>query len=738
MGLKDEDRTAVWLPRVVIFVGAFLVFIIQPMVGRTLLPFFGGMASVWVTCLATFQVLLLVGYFYAHMLAGKRNWVYTVHVGLLILAAVWIAWWAASDPSMLPMPSGAGLAPPVAVMLAVLALVGGPYVLLSANSSMAQVLARGRTGRTRDVYHLYAVGNAGALTGLLCYPLLVEPFFSLAAQWRSFALLTAVYAGLLWCLARSSGEPDAPATSDLPGTPPDASVPAQVWLWLALPGLSCFLLNAVTAYLTVDLSPLPLVWVVLLALFLLSYIIGFSRIGEKGVPVFGGLALLFVGLAAILLPQREGNVFFRVLWPALGLLLCGGVFLHGWLYRLRPTGAALTKYYLCGALGGALGGSFCSLLAPVLFSSVAEYPLALVLLLLAGAVCLRQERERLGKTITRYGAWGTGLALYAIVYAVMIGGRHQPILRMRSFYGALTVFQTEGKSALGEPIPFKTFNNGSTIHGIQFEPHYLRDKPTVYYAETGGGIGVTGHPAYTNGQPMRVGLVGLGIGTLACWGRTNDLYRFYEIDENTIKIATNSTYFTFLEESAAQVEIVTGDARFELKKEIERGEEKYDVLVLDAFTGDSVPYHLLTREAFALYFERLKPDGILAVHSSNWHINLAPICKAAGRAFDKSCVGSVSRSEGVAVFAAVWCFMSQQPVDLADKRVAEIDWERVRDIALPTDGKGSLLPLISPGFKLPLKGQRQSEGCFVLRRDAEHAASKPRGDGLTLAQGSEA
>jgi len=736
MGLRDEGGAAAGLPRAVIFIGAYLVFIIQPMVGRTLLPFFGGMATVWVTCLATFQALLLAGYFYAHVLAGKSKRVYTVHVGLLVAAAAWMAWWIASDPAALPVPAGGGLAPSVAVMLAVLAMAGGPYVLLSANSSLVQVLAgrrqtavgssgrvgsagvparNGRLGEpslpgdaerstlnaggTGDVYHLYAVGNAGALAGLLCYPFLVEPFFSLAAQWAGFALLTAVYAGLLWRLSSLSDRSDGSDGSD-------RSDGSWSWLWLALPGLSCFLLNAVTAYLTTDLSPLPLVWVVLLALFLLSYIIGFSKIGEQGVPFFGGFALLFIGAAALLLPQREGNVFFRVLGPALGLLLCGGVFLHGWLYRLRPAGAALTKYYLCVALGGAVGGGLSGLLAPVLFSSVAEYPLALVLLLLAGAVYLRREQGRLGRTVMRYGLLGAGLAFYVIVHAVMVGGRNQPVLRMRSFYGVLSVFRAEGKSMLGEPIPFKTFNHGNTIHGIQFEPHYLRDKPTVYYAETGGGIGITGHPAYAKGVPMRVGLVGLGIGTLACWGRTNDLYRFYEIDENVIKIATNSAYFTFLGESSARVEIVTGDARFELEKEGERGDEKYDVLVLDAFTGDSVPYHLLTREAFSLYFERLKPDGILAVHGSNWHINLAPICKAAGRAFDKKCVGSVSSTEGVAVFAAVWCFMSRQPVDLSGKRVSEIDWDGVRDITLPSDGKGSLLSLIEPGFKLPLKSDR--------------------------------
>jgi hypothetical protein len=308
----------------------------------------------------------------------------------------------------------------------------------------------------------------------------------------------------------------------------------------------------------------------------------------------------------------------------------------------------------------------------------------------------------------KYGLAGVGVAFLVLGHSVLTDRDDHLLLRVRSFYGVLTVFQSEAKSLLGEPIPLKTFNHGSPIHGIKFGPQYLREKPTAYFTATGGGIGITSHPSYTNGLPMRVGLVGMGIGTLACWGRTNDLYRFYEINEDVTRIATNSAYFTFVHDSAARMEIVTGDARFELEKERERQQERYDVLVLDAFTGDSVPYHLLTREAFALYFDRLKPDGVLAVHCSNWHINLAPLCKAAGRQFDKRCVGSVSSPEGVAVFAAIWCHISQQPVDLSTKRVSEIDWDRIQNIPLPSDEKGSLLGLINPHFTLPLKGTKSN------------------------------
>lgn len=714
MGVTDEGFPSGGVAKAVIFVGAFLLFMVEPMVGRALLPLFGGTATVWVTCLATFQVLLLAGYFYAHVIAYKCKAMYKIHVGLLVLAVTWVIYLIARYPSCLPIPTGQNIAHLLAsVIIAVLVMIGGPYVLLSANSSLVQVLAdrqRVQTNRAGDVYHLYAVSNAGALIGLLCYPFLVEPFFSLNTQWYGFALLTLIYTGLFYVCARLSNagvgctQKMGDTCSDYDESDGGEPLTGQTsWCWLVIPGLSCFLLNAITAYLTTDLTPMPLVWVILLALFLLSYIIGFSRFGERGVPVFGGLMLIFIGVCAILLPQRNGNVFFLVLWPALGLLLFGGLFLHGWLYRLRPANAALTKFYLYMALGGTIGGSFSGLLAPVLFSSVMEYPLILALLLLMNMLYLWKEREWLDKTVVRYSFFGVGLAFLFIAHSMIADKENHPILRVRSFYGMLTVFQAESKSMLGESIPLKTFNHGNTIHGIQFGPHYLRDKPTGYYTETGGGIGITSHPSYTNGSPMRVGLVGMGIGTLACWGRTNDLYRFYEIDENVIRIATNSSYFTFIRDSAARVEIVTGDARFELKKECEQQQEKYDVLVLDAFTGDSVPYHLLTREAFELYFERLKPDGVLAIHCSSWHINLAPICKAVGRKFEKKCVGSVSNPEGVAVLAAIWSFISQQPINLSNKRVSEIDWDRVQNITLPADEKGSLMSLIRPNFTLPLK-----------------------------------
>jgi len=713
MSFKRGDTPGIVLIKATIFIGAFLVFLVQPMVGRTLLPLFGGISTVWVVCLATFQTLLLVGYFYAHLMEKRRNFKVRcrIHVGLLVLAGIWIAWFVAGDGFGALVSLVHAKSPVVGVLIAVLTMVGCPYVLLASNSSLVQVLAReqnrGQDGRG-DVYHLYAISNAGSLVGLLCYPFLVEPFLCLNVQWYLVAFLTVGYAVMFFVIAPkrdSAAMDEASQLRDKCGDSIISCVAGQrhsSLLWVILPGLSCFLLNSITAYLTTDLTPLPLVWVILLVIFLLSYIIGFSRIGEKGVSVFGFGMLAFVAICGMLFSKSAGNTFFRVGGAAAGLLLAGGLFLHSWLYKLRPADEVLTKFYLYVALGGTVGGILSGFFAPFIFSSIAEYPLALFFLLLVWLFYLRQGECLKNKNELLCGYAGVGVCLCIIGYAMIVKGQNRPLLQKRSFYGALSVRKVEVQSSLGTLINFKTLNSGNTIHGIQFEPHYLRDQPTAYFSKTGGGIGITSHPCYTNGVPMRVGVIGLGVGTLACWGRANDFYRFYEIDQNVVDIAMNQNYFTFISDSTARCEIVTMDARLALEKELELHEEKYDVLVLDAFTGDSVPYHLLTKEAFAVYFARLKPDGILALHITNWHINLVPICKAAAQEFGKSCVGSVSQDEGSVIYGSKWVYISDEPVSLSGRQVAEIDWPRVRDIAIPLDSRGSLLSLIQRTVSTPL------------------------------------
>jgi hypothetical protein len=560
-----------------------------------------------------------------------------------------------------------------------------------------------------DVYHLYAVSNAGSLLGLLCYPFLVEPFLSLDAQWYGFAGALGVYAILLAMLAKglgggadrsdgSDGSDRSDGTGGTGGTEGTESIPAfehsriRAFLWLALPATSTFLLNAVTAHLSTDVTPIPLLWVALLGAFLISYIIGFSKIGEKGVLVWCVLGMNPLVYCAYALGWRGGDGFMLNLVPGLVLMLVGCTFLHSWLYSIRPEARLLTRYYLCLAAGGAIGGLLSGLVAPLVFTRVVEYPLVLV------AVALLSAGYAWIKTKNRYRWAGVAVQVFAlaVIYYVCERGLRAyegrtVMMRDRNFYGCLVVTTQESEGLFGEPTQLHRLSHGQTLHGEQYQSDEWRDQPTSYYGAVAGGLALLAHPSYTNNTPMNVGLIGLGAGTMACWGRTNDTYRFFEINPQVVDVAWDTNYFTYLSDSRAAISVALGDARRMLTAETNR----YDVLVIDAYSGDSIPFHLATKEAFQLYFDRLKPGGILAMHITNWHLDLKPLCKAVAKEWGLQLTG-VRSEEADICFSATWVFICNRPLPVEPREtVSEIDWEQVRDIALPTDARGSLINLIS-------------------------------------------
>jgi hypothetical protein len=643
---------------------------------------------------------------------------------------------------------GNGAYPALEVLLCVLAFAGLPYVLLSANSTLIQAWVSRREGVGRreegseehpmshvprpksDVYRLYAVSNAGSLLGLLCYPFLVEPFLSLNAQWYGFAGCLAVYAGLLAMLARriallpycviallkesqQSGDEGqlavAVGSGQLAGSNKEKtqdnnairqSGNKAMLLWLLLPATSTFLLNAVTAHLSTDVTPIPLLWVALLAAFLVSYIIGFSKIGEKGVLAWCILGINPLVYCAYAMVWKGGSGFVFNLFPGILLMLFGCTFLHGWLYSIRPEARLLTRFYLCLAAGGAIGGLLSGIVAPLVFTRVIEYPLALVTLALLSASYAWR------KTATGYRWAGIAVQVVALMTIGYVCERlcnensgRTVLMRARNFYGCLTVCSKETYSEIDDLVLVHRLQHGQTLHGEQFQSEELRDAPTTYYGALGGGLAVLSHPSYTNGTPMRVGLIGLGAGTMACWGRTNDTYRFFEINPQVEDVAWNTNYFTYLSDSRAAISIALGDARRVMTAETNR----YDVLVIDAYSGDAIPFHLATKEAFRLYLDRLNPGGILAVHISNWHIDLSPLCKAVAKEWGLELTGVISE-EADLCFDASWVFICDRPI-LVEKGdlVREIDWAKVRDIALPTDACGSLINLIHYKSRAPEK-----------------------------------
>ena len=761
------------LPSLTIFLGSFLIFGVQPMLGRTLLPSFGGTAAVWTTCLATYQVLLLVGYWYAHVATGRgrarvsdpaearsesvalprdvasgsrRNARRTTfHVGLLGLAVAWVMAFAYCRPWLMSY-VGNGAYPALDVLLCVLAFAGLPYVLLSANSTLIQawlsqsnnaIRQSGNQAMSSDVYRLYAVSNAGSLLGLLCYPFLIEPFLSLNVQWYGFAFALGAYAVLLALLARriallpdchiallkesqqSGGRSDRPLDGDPPSLPGGAARSENVALptlgnnaitqsgnkailWLVLPATSTFLLNAVTAHLSTDVTPIPLLWVVLLAAFLLSYIIGFSRIGEKGVWVWcvaGMIPLVYCAYASGL---KGGNGFIFNLIPGILFMLLGCTFLHSWLYSIRPEAERLTRYYLCLAAGGAIGGLLSGLVAPLIFTSVVEYPYALVTVALFSALYAWMNTTQWFHFIRVVGQ----LTVLAVIYFLCDGQfsdqADQTAMRhSRNFYGCLTVSNREMQDEFDFPVLTRRLHHGQTLHGVQYQSSDLRESPTTYYGAAGGGFAILSHPAYTNGTPLRIGLIGLGVGTMACWGRTNDTYRFFEINPQVIKIASDTNTFTYLSDSKANISIALGDARKVIAAETNR----YDVLVIDAYSGDAIPFHLATQEAFRLYLDRLNPGGILAMHITNWHLDLNPLCKAVAKEWGLQLTGIISEEEGLS-FGATWVFICDRPLPVqTGESVHELDWTQVRDIALPTDACGSLINLVRYRHHPPEKPQ---------------------------------
>jgi hypothetical protein len=706
-----------------IFLGSFLLFGIQPMLSRTLLPAFGGAASVWTVCLAAYQMLLLVGYGYAHLLAGKSfRTVRRLHLGLLFVSVLWLFGFAAFRLTI-KNHLGAWAVPSFEILFCVQLFIGLPYVLLSANSTLLQAwLAHSDrmagAERSRDVYSLYAVSNLGSLLGLLLYPFVLEPFVSLDAQWYGLAFCMLLHSLLLTRLTWGAGRSAHPEGGEAPergaagsataadavqthgshptfrGLPPSLS---KAWLWFALPALSAFLLNAVTMHLSADVTPMPLLWVLLLTAFLLSYILGFSGFGEKGLLAWAILtALLLLGSAFINGERGLWSLPPQVLIGVATVFACCS-FLHAWLYRIRPETERLTRFYLGIAAGGAFGGICASVVAPVVFLFVLEYPLALVLTAGACGWLIFSWKLRQLKAISALLLLCLALSVYLLATSTLMFSR-KGLFFARDFYGCLRLTYGEVKLGNNAHHPVLKLIHGCTLHGMRSLDKSMKNSPTAYYGENAGGLSVRSHAKYGTTDAMRVALIGLGSGTMACYGRPHDLYRFFEINPCVVDIATNTNFFTFLTDSRAKVEFVVGDARKRLEEERRRNEPTYDVLVVDAFSGDYVPLHLATKEAFQLYMDRLSPNGILALHISNWHMDLLPLCKAAAQTLRLQAAKIETPTSGLLI-ASDWVFFTRQPMVYKTPEPHASDWSNVRTMSLPSDEKGSLISLIDLNIK---------------------------------------
>ena len=691
---------------VTIFLGAFLLFQIEPMIAKYILPWFGGSPAVWTSCLLFFQVVLLAGYLYAHLIGGqlRPRTQLMVHLGLIgacIAAMMILEIWSKS-----PILPGAGWKaarvdfPILRILIVLSASIGLPYFALSATAPLLQSWFA-LSNPQRSPYRLYAVSNFGSLLGLLTYPFVVEPNLGLRAQANLWSIGYIAFAiGITYCaLPLRTVEPGNWRAEDAAAADSSRGVRA---LWIALPACASMLLYGATGQLTQDLAPIPFLWILPLGLYLVSFIICFDSNRWYRREIFQPLlgAAILSNLILLVAIDRITAAAGRVALSPTGvgvvleitnemtLMFAGCMVCHGELVQLKPHKRDLTAFYLMLSAGGALGGIFSVVVAPLVFREFVDFRFATWICVLLMTISLLRDRESwLHRRISWIGpvilavALGLPLAIervgHPLIYAALaigavgasaLSGRWknrprwlaQPgtiaqgsmvvaavVLAVvyvqliafttrnalwisRNFYGVLRVLEEQ---APDHSWVSHKLMNGKVEHGKQFfSSRYpqLRYYPTGYYGvETGIGLVMMNEPrrARPGNSALRVGVVGLGVGAMSAWGRPGDYFRFYEINPGVIDVATSpAAYFTFLRDSSARVKIVPGDARLSMERELAGGHaQNFDVLVIDAFTGDMIPTHLLTLEAMRVYLRELKPDGVLAVHVSSLNLDLRPV-----------------------------------------------------------------------------------------------------------------
>lgn len=595
-----------------IFTSAFLLFLVQPILAKQILPWFGGSAAVWTTCLVFFQFLLLLGYAYSDWTTRRlrpRTQI-TLHITLL-----------ATSLALLPIIPDADWKPdgdedPTWRILGLLAVtIGLPYFLLSTTGPLVQAWFA-RTFPAGTVYRLFALSNFGSLLALIAYPFAIEPWITTLQQSNGWSAAYVLF--VLLCIGaalysirhqiRNAAAAGAIAAANS-GPQPRAR---DYTFWLVLSAMGSFMLLGVTNHITHDVASVPFLWVLPLTLYLVTFILCFEGRGWYQRRIF--LGPLFAIVAAMTWAlHADGEIMdIKLAIPlySTGLFVCC-MFFHGELAAMKPAPRYLTTFYLMVALGGALGGVAIGFVAPKLFSTYYEFGIGLVFTLLLAAYLIR--RAHLFIPLLAVGV--AGFSAYN-VYHHIDSLSHDARLMARNFYGTLRVKDT-GPDTSEHAV--RRLIHGVIMHGEQYLAPERRAEPTTYYGPDAGVSRVI--RASMNG-PMRVGVVGLGTGTLATYGRQGDVYRFYEINPQVVDVAQRE--FFFLSDSPAKIETVLGDARLAMERE---APQNYDILVVDAFSSDSIPVHLVTRQAMAVYLKHIRSDGVIAFHVTNRFLKLAPVVK---------------------------------------------------------------------------------------------------------------
>lgn len=659
-----------------IFLSSFLLFQVQPLIGKYILPWFGGSPAVWTTCMLSFQVLLLVGYSYAHLIAGRLSPRAQGMLHLTLLAASLLVLPIIPAETWKPMGDEY---PTWRIMCLLTACVGTPYLLLSSTGPLLQSWFS-QTNPGRSPYRLYALSNLGSLLALISYPFAFEPVLRLAEQAWSWSIAYAVFT--VFCgicavsVARLGKTTVAGPSETLAGAEVYVAAPTVFvqLLWLSLAACGSVLLLSVTNQMCQEVAVVPFLWVLPLSIYLLTFIICFDsdRWYRRG---WYGIFLVLAVIAVICTLFAGAGVPFllQIIVYSAALFVCCMV-CHGELVKYKPDPRYLTKFYLMIAAGGALGGVLVTLVAPLLFTAYLELHLGLAACCLLLMICSHHDREKI--FAGRQPVWLLVTAPLVAAALIVALGVHafahagKIIAESRNFYGILRVSEYRDE----KNRPYYALRHGQIMHGFQFLDAQWRQRPTSYYGpESGVGLAVRLHPRRLGGNPqkspLRIGVIGLGVGTMAAYGEAGDAIRFYEINPEVIRMSDR--HFSFRKDSKAEVDVVLGDARISLERQLrENDPQKFDVLVVDAFSSDSIPIHLLTRECFALYWRHLKADGILAIHISNRHLDLGPLVRGlAGELHLDAVLFDTPADDANGVGASEWVLVTANREFLAAKDV---------------------------------------------------------------------
>jgi hypothetical protein len=727
--LAKNAPAMMWTFTATTFLSALLLFAIQPMFAKTVLPILGGSPSVWSVSVFFFQTALLAGYLYAHLLINKAPTHLTgiIHLGVCIAAIVFLPIGRLMEWMGEPPPGD----PYIWQLAAFAVVIGLPFMAVSANAPLLQAwFARTGHPNARDPYFMYAASNLGSLIALIGYPFFLEPAFGLSElKWLwayAYGLLVLALAGSFFLMrgAQANGAPEAPAApapAGVSGAPAAAPTLANRLTWIALAFVPSALVTAYTVHVTTDVASAPLLWVIPLAIYLLTFVLVF-----RDRPLIARETLLFLHLVALAIAliglSTYTNNWLIVSLTGLCVFITTALLAHRTLYEARPAPQYLTEFYLWMSLGGALGGMFTALIAPQIFREIYEYPLLLALSMACrpGALNIPKERHK-DEAVPLLIILGIGIAAILLAKYIPSANELVPTLRKlpqklglplfyilqfrtltvvivltlimlacvrhaprqlvaaaticlalvwlpsevsrsqseswlpdelrrgqaeRSFFGVYRLQHAVNKEGL-----FRTLVHGTTLHGAQHITD-LKLKPvddtvptTYYYPESpmGSTIAKRREILAAKGEKGRYGIVGLGTGSSACHMQEGEVFKFFEIDPTVIKISKNPKNFTFISKCQPDIDIAIGDARLTIKRE---ADASFDLFIIDAFSSDAIPVHMLTKEAVELFLSKLKPEGVVVLHTSNRHLDLNAVLAATQKQLPAGTAGMVMEDLG--------------------------------------------------------------------------------------------